>query len=94
MPVFKEDVDFFFEKFIKVSSGGDRIATVWAVGSHNGNLIMTVIEKTIDDLTLDDIADKPAFVTLHDLMKFSPYWEYNTKALNQAEKLARLEKNL
>jgi hypothetical protein len=51
MPVFRENVDFFFDKFIKVSSGGDRIATVWAVGSHKGNLIMTVIEKTIDDLT-------------------------------------------
>jgi len=94
MPVFKEDVDFFFDKFIKVSSGGDRIATVWAVGSHNGNLIMTVIEKTIDDFTLHDIADKPAFVTLDDLMKFSPYWEYDTKALDQAGKLAQLKKNL
>jgi len=94
MPVFKKDVDFFFDKFIKVSSGGDRIATVWAVGSHKGNLIMTVIEKTIDDLTLHDIADKPVFVTLDDLMKFSPYWEYDTKALDQAGKLAQLEKNL
>ncbi|MEG3954829.1 hypothetical protein [Microcoleus sp. herbarium2] len=94
MPVFREDVDFFFDKFIKVSSGGDRIATVWAVGSHKGNLIMTVIEKTIDDLTLHDIADKPAFVTLHDLMKFSPYWEYDTKALDRAEKLAQLKKKL
>ena len=94
MPVFREDVDFLFDKFIKVSSGGDRIATVWAVGSHKGNLIMTVIEKTIDDLTLHDIADKPAFVTLDDLMKFSPYWEYDTKALDQAGKLARLKKNL
>jgi len=94
MPVFKEDVDFFFDEFIKVSSGGDRIATVWVVGSHNGNLIMTVIEKTIDDLTLHDITDKPAFVTLEDLMKFSPYWEYDTKALDQAGKLAQLKKNL
>jgi hypothetical protein len=94
MPVFRENVDFLFDKFIKVSSGGDRIATVWAVGSHNGNLIMTVIEKTIDDLTLHDIADKPAFVTLHDLMKFSPYWQYDSKALNQAEKLAQLKKPL
>lgn len=94
MPVFRENVDFFFDKFIKVSSGGDRIATVWAVGSHNGNLIMTVIEKTIDDLTLHDITDKPAFVTLHDLRKFSSYWEYDTKALDQAGKLAQLKKNL
>ncbi len=87
-------MDFLFEKFIKVSSGGDRIATVWAVGSHKGNLIMTVIEKTIDDLTLHDIADKPTFVTLDDLMKFSPYWEYDSKALNQAGKLAQLKKPL
>jgi hypothetical protein len=94
MPVFRENVDFFFDKFIKVSSGGDPIATVWAVGSHKENLIMTVIEKTIDDLTLHDIADKPAFVTLDDLMKFSPYWEYDTKALNQAGKLAQLKKTL
>jgi len=84
----------FFDKFIKVSSGGDRIATVWAVGSHKGNLIMTVIEKTTDDLTLHDIADKPAFVTLHDLMKFSPYWQYDSKALNQAERLAQFKKLL
>ena len=87
MPVFRENVDFLFDKFIKVSSGGDRIATVWAVRSHKGNLIMTVIEKTIDDLSLHDIADKPAFFTLHDLIKFSPYWQYDSKALNQAGKL-------
>ena len=94
MPVFRENVDFLFDKFIKVSSGGDRVATVWAVGSHKGNLIMTVIEKTIDDLSLHDIADKPAFFTLHDLMKFSPYWQYDSKALNQAGKLAQLKKPL
>jgi hypothetical protein len=43
-------------------------------------------------LLLHDIADKPAFFTLHDLMKFSPYWQYDSKALNQAEKLAQLKK--
>jgi len=92
--LFLEKMWIFFDKFIKVSSGGDRIATVWAVGSHKGNLIMTVIEKTTDDLTLHDIADKPAFVTLHDLMKFSPYWQYDSKALNQAERLAQFKKLL
>ncbi len=89
MPVFRKDVDFFFDQFIKVSTEGDPVASVWAVGSHKGNSIMTVIEKTIDDLTLHDIADKPAFVTLDDLMKFSPYWKYDTKALNRAGRLAQ-----
>ena len=89
MPVFRKDVDFFFDKFIKVSTEDDPEASVWAVGSHKGNSIMTIIEKTIDDLTLHDIADKPVFVTLADLMKFSPYWEYDTKALDRAERLAR-----
>jgi hypothetical protein len=93
MPVFREDVDFFFDNFIKVSSGSDQI-TVWAVGSHKGDFIMTVIEKTTDDLTLHDIADKPAFVTLTDLMKFSPYLQYDSQALNKAERLAQLKKLL
>lgn len=89
MPVFRENVDFFFDQFIKVTTGGDRVASVWGVGSHKGKLIMTVIEKKIDALTLDDIVDKPAFVTLDDLMKFSPYWEYDSKALDRAGRLAQ-----
>ena len=89
MPVFRENIDFFFDKFIKVSTGGDGDASIWAVGSHKGNFIMTVIEQKIDALTLHDIADKPAFFTLDDLMKFSPYWQYDSKALNQAGRLAQ-----
>ncbi|MEH2196950.1 hypothetical protein [Nostoc sp.] len=71
MPVFRKDVDFFFEEFIKVNTGGGD-ASIWAVGSYQGEFIMTVIEKKIDSLTIDDIVDKPAFFMLQDLMKFSP----------------------
>ena len=47
MPVFRENVDFLFDKFIKVSDRGDGDASVWAVGSHKGNLIMTPPSKSI-----------------------------------------------
>ncbi|MFN6567434.1 hypothetical protein [Dendronalium sp. ChiSLP03b] len=50
---------------------------------------MTVIDKKVNSLTIDDIADKPAFFLIHDLMKFSPEWEYNTAALALANKLAK-----
>jgi hypothetical protein len=89
MPIFRKDVDFFFDKFIKVSTGNDEDGSVWAVGSHKGTYLLTVIEKKVDDLTKSDIADKPVFVTLTDLMKFSPYWEYDEKALKQAKELAK-----
>jgi hypothetical protein len=45
MPAFREDVDFFFKEFIKVSNGGGGDASVWAVGSYQGKFILTVIEK-------------------------------------------------
>ena len=73
MPLFRKDVDFFFDQPIKVSTGGDGDASIWAVGSYCGKTIMTVIEKDIDSLTIDDVSSKPVFVTLGDLMKFSPY---------------------
>lgn len=88
MPVFRENVDFFFEEFIKVSTGGAGDASIWAVGSYQGKFIMTVINKKTDSLTIDDIIDKPVFVMLQDLMKFSPYWEYDSTALALAAKLA------
>ncbi|MEA5626473.1 hypothetical protein [Nostoc sp. UHCC 0251] len=88
MPVFRKDVDFFFEEFIKVTTGGGGDASIWAVGSYQGKFIMTVIDQKIDSLTIDDIADKPAFFMLQDFMKFSPYWEYDAAALSLANKLA------
>ncbi|MDZ7952275.1 hypothetical protein [Nostoc sp. DedQUE09] len=88
MPLFRENVDFFFEEFIKVSIGGGGDASVWAVGSYQGEFILTVIEKKIDSLTINDIVDKPAFFLLQDLMKFSPCWEYDGAALALANKLA------
>jgi len=88
MPVYRENVDFFFDKFIKVTTGGCGDASVWAVGSYQGYFILTVIEKKIDFLTIDNIADKPVFFLLQDLMKFSPEWEYNSEALKQARKKA------
>ncbi|MEH2232924.1 MAG: hypothetical protein V7K71_25395 [Nostoc sp.] len=88
MPVFRENVDFFFEEFIKVSTGGGGDASVWAVGSYQREFILTVIDKKTDFLTIDDIVDKPVFVMLQDLMKFSPYWKYDGAALALADKLA------
>ncbi|MEH2094860.1 hypothetical protein CDG77_02725 [Nostoc sp. 'Peltigera membranacea cyanobiont' 213] len=88
MPVFRKDIDFFFEKFIKVSTGGGGDASVWAVGSYQGIFILTVIEKKVDSLTIDDIVDKPAFFMLDDLMKFSPEWQYDSTALALSAKLA------
>ncbi|MGF1937092.1 MAG: hypothetical protein RM347_022360 [Nostoc sp. ChiQUE02] len=88
MPVFRENVDFFFEEFIKVSTGGGGDSSVWAVGSYQGEFILTVIDKKTDSLTIDDIVDKPVFVMLQDLMKFSPYWKYDAAALAIANKLA------
>ncbi len=89
MPVFREDVDVFFDKFVKVSAGGAGDASIWAVGSHQGNLIMTVVEHQIEELTPHNIVDKPAFFTLDDFRKFYPYWEYDWKAFEEAEKLAK-----
>ncbi|MEA5606034.1 hypothetical protein [Nostoc sp. UHCC 0252] len=88
MPVFRKDVDFFFEEFIKVTTGGGGDASIWAVGSYQGEFIMTVIDQKIDSLTIDDIVDKPVFVMLQDLMKFSPYWKYDAAALSLANQLA------
>lgn len=59
------------------------------MGSYQGEYILTVIDKKVNSLTIDDIADKPAFFLIHDLMKFSPEWEYNTAALALANKLAK-----
>jgi len=89
MPVRREDVDFFFDDFIKVSTGSKE-SSVWAVGSYNGDLMMTVVRKKIDNLSKEDIAKERNFVTLSDLMKFDPYRQYDSEAIKEAEIIAKV----
>lgn len=89
MSVPREDIDFFFDNFIKVSAG-NQDSTVWAVGSYKGDAIMIVTKKEIDALTMDDMAKKRVFVTLKDLTKVSPYRQYDIEAIARAEKLAKV----
>ncbi|GEM_PF-2138738 len=89
MPVRREDVDFFFNDFIKVSTGSKE-SSVWAVGSYDGDLIMTVVRKKIDNLIREDIAKERNFVTLSDLMKFDPYRQYDSEAIKEAKVKVRM----